>query len=436
VSDGTAKMSGQIFISYRRDDSSAWAGRLSDNLSKHFASKQIFIDVDLEPGIDFVEAIVTSVGACDVLIAVIGKHWLLSADQEGKRRLENPEDFVRLEIATALKRNIRVIPVLVDGALMPRSSDLPDDLKLLVRRNALEISHNRFNADLRRLVAAIETVLQKADGKRNRHEEPTTEGVAQAAFNRGLAYDNNKEYDKAINDYSEAIRLKPDYADAYNSRGWVFFEKAEYDEAINNFTEAIRLNSNHAFAYLNRGSAYYSKNEYDKAISDYTGAIRLKPDFPDAYYGRGLAYFKKNDYDKAIIDSNEAIRLNPNYALAFFNRGIAYGGKKEFDKAIRDYNEVIRLDPNNGFTYNNRGFAYYNKKEYGKAIGDYDKAIFLDPKNGTAYYNRGKAYIMQGNLPKATEDFNKANELKKAGPISRGKQSNRNTLPQGSSPEH
>jgi hypothetical protein len=106
-----------------------------------------------------------------VLIAVIGKHWLLSSDGEGKRRLDNPEDFVRVEIATALKRNIRVIPVLVDGASIPRSSDLPDDLKLLARRNALEFSHSRFNADFGRLVAAIEAVLKTADAKRNQPEE-------------------------------------------------------------------------------------------------------------------------------------------------------------------------------------------------------------------------------------------------------------------------
>src|SRR5260370_42709949 len=122
-------MSGQIFISYRRDDGSAWAGRLYDSLSRNFVSNQIFIDVDnLDPGVDFVEAIETSVGSCDVLIAVIGKRWLISADEEGKRRLDKPDDFVRLEIATALKRNIRVIPVMVDGAIMPRLSDLPDDL--------------------------------------------------------------------------------------------------------------------------------------------------------------------------------------------------------------------------------------------------------------------------------------------------------------------
>jgi hypothetical protein len=141
-------VSGQIFISYRREDGSASAGRLSDRLSNHFPSNQIFMDVDsVDLGEDFVKKIEETVGSCDVLIAVIGKGWLTACDQEGQRRLDNSEDFVRIEIATALKRDIRVIPVLVDGASMPRSRDLPDDLKALVRRNALQLSHDRFRTD-------------------------------------------------------------------------------------------------------------------------------------------------------------------------------------------------------------------------------------------------------------------------------------------------
>ena len=130
-------MSGKIFINYRREDSSAWAGRLSDHLSAHFPQSQIFMDVDMDLGINFVEEIEKNVGSCDVLIAVIGKHWLISTDEKRRRRLNNPNDFVRLEIATALKRNIRVIPVLVDGASMPPSGQLPEDLKPLAFRNAL-----------------------------------------------------------------------------------------------------------------------------------------------------------------------------------------------------------------------------------------------------------------------------------------------------------
>lgn len=96
-----------------------------------------------------------------MLIVVIGKRWLMSCDQEGKRQLENPEDFVLIEIATALKRDIRVIPVLVENASMPRSGDLPDDLKSLVRRQALAVSHDRFRADSERLIGTLERALEK-----------------------------------------------------------------------------------------------------------------------------------------------------------------------------------------------------------------------------------------------------------------------------------
>jgi TIR domain len=169
-------MSGQIFISYRRDDASFPAGRIYDHIVARFPHSQVFMDVDnLEPGVDFVEAIESSVGSCEVLLAVIGQRWLSSADEKGRRRLDNPTDFVRLEVATALKRGIRVIPVLVEGAFVPEIDQLPDDLKALVRRNALDISHNRFNSDVARLVKAIEGVLEKAEAERKQREKERLE---------------------------------------------------------------------------------------------------------------------------------------------------------------------------------------------------------------------------------------------------------------------
>jgi hypothetical protein len=167
------QMSGKIFINYRREDSSAWAGRLSDHLSAHFPQSQIFMDVDMDLGINFVEEIEKNVGSCDVLIAVIGKRWLISTDEKRRRRLGNPNDFVRLEIATALKRNIRVIPVLVDGASMPPSSQLPEDLKPLVLRNALNVSHERFRADAERLIGGIGRALEsvRVEQQRKREEQ-------------------------------------------------------------------------------------------------------------------------------------------------------------------------------------------------------------------------------------------------------------------------
>ena len=130
------------------------------------------MDVDsLPPGVDFVRIIEESVGSCDVFVAVIGKNWLFASDEEGRRRLDNPDDFVRLELAFALRRNIGVIPVLVDGASMPAPRDLPDDIRPLLRWNALDVSHNRFGVDSQRLLSAVDRVLQKAATERREREE-------------------------------------------------------------------------------------------------------------------------------------------------------------------------------------------------------------------------------------------------------------------------
>jgi membrane-associated protease RseP (regulator of RpoE activity) len=157
----SCRLSGQVFISYRRNDAAAEAERLCDRLSTYFPKSHIFMDFDsIKPGADFVKAIETSVGSCDVLIAVIGKGWLTAYDKEGKLRLDDPKDIVRREIATALKRDIPVIPVLVDAS-MPQSSDLPEDLKALVHRNSLEINNTRFRADSERIISAVEHALER-----------------------------------------------------------------------------------------------------------------------------------------------------------------------------------------------------------------------------------------------------------------------------------
>jgi hypothetical protein len=150
----------RIFISYRRDDSGGYVGRLSEILEHEFGSNSLFRDIDtIEPGEDFVDAIVAAVSACEVMLAIIGKNWLTASDKNGRRRLDNPNDYVRIEIATALKRNIRVIPVLVGGADMPHVDYLPKNLQLLVRRNAVELSDKRFRYDADQLILSMRRIL-------------------------------------------------------------------------------------------------------------------------------------------------------------------------------------------------------------------------------------------------------------------------------------
>jgi uncharacterized membrane protein YhaH (DUF805 family) len=153
-------VTGRIFINYRRGDDQAAAGRLYDRLLQHFDREQLFMDVDaIEPGVDFVKSLDEQVAACIAFIAVIGPRWLNARNNDGNPRLDNPTDYVRVEIESALKRDIRVIPVLVDGASMPRPSDLPPSLQALARRNAVEIAHHRFAADCDDLARRIKGAL-------------------------------------------------------------------------------------------------------------------------------------------------------------------------------------------------------------------------------------------------------------------------------------
>jgi hypothetical protein len=150
-----------VFISYRRDAGAGYAGRIADALVEHFGEDKVFRDIDsLEPGLDFAEAIERAIESSEVLIAVIGKNWLTATDAAGQNRLENPDDYVRTEIATALKRNIRVIPLLIQGAAMPSARELPDDLAPLSRRNAFEIHDSSWRDDIQRLVTALERAIK------------------------------------------------------------------------------------------------------------------------------------------------------------------------------------------------------------------------------------------------------------------------------------
>jgi hypothetical protein len=164
-----------IFISYRRDDAEGQAGRLFHDLTRQFGDDAVFMDVAaIEPGRDFRRAIDEHVTSCGVLLALIGKNWLTATNESGARRLDDPMDFVRLETASALKRDIPVVPVLVHGAGMPRAQDLPDDLKELSFRNGVELTHARWDSDVQLLVKALRPYVQAKP-------EPTTAPAARGA---------------------------------------------------------------------------------------------------------------------------------------------------------------------------------------------------------------------------------------------------------------
>ncbi len=157
---------GGVFISYRREETAGQAGRLYDHLSSRFGDDRVFMDVDsIAIGTDFTKAVVQAVSRCSILLALIGPHWSAITDTKGIRRIDYSHDFVRIEIETALQRDIRVVPVLVDGAALPPADDLPPSLRPLIRRQALELSHASFRSEVSRLIAAIDEVLDAKAGQ-------------------------------------------------------------------------------------------------------------------------------------------------------------------------------------------------------------------------------------------------------------------------------
>ena len=149
-----------VFISYRRGDSAGHTGRLYDHLRERFGKDLIFRDIDtIEPGADFVDAVELGIKDCSTLIVVIGSRWLTAKDAGG-RRLDDSNDFVRVEIASALKAGLRVIPVLVKGADMPSAAMLPENIAALARRHALELSDSRWDYDMGRLIDALAPIIE------------------------------------------------------------------------------------------------------------------------------------------------------------------------------------------------------------------------------------------------------------------------------------
>src|SRR5262249_40469403 len=169
---GGLMMATKVFISYRRDDSAGHAGRVHDRLEREFGRDLLFMDVDAVPlGVNLVKTLSEEVAKCDVLLAVIGPNWLNARDEDNNRRLDNPHDFVRIEIGAALQRNIPVIPILLDGTKVPKANQLPKELEELSLRNGLDIRHASFHNDVDRLIRGLKGQVAEADAEKRRRDE-------------------------------------------------------------------------------------------------------------------------------------------------------------------------------------------------------------------------------------------------------------------------
>lgn len=261
---------------------------------------------------------------------------------------------------------------------------------------------------------SIETIYNDLHGfiRRSAHGEFLKGLNCQRKSEDAKTFEEKHEHcENAVRHYTEALKLKPDFATAYNNRAVAYRDKGDFDASMQDCNKAIEFNPELAEAYNNRGNAYNKKGKIDKAIQNYTRAIDLNPQNAGTYFNRGNVYANKGDFDTALQDYNKTIDLDPQDAEVYNSRGITYVRKGEFDMAIQDYNKAIDLNPQDADIYNNRGIAYDKKGDFDKAIQDYSRAIEFNPELANTYYNRSVVYAEKGDFDKAIQDLNKAIEL-------------------------
>lgn len=201
---------------------------------------------------------------------------------------------------------------------------------------------------------------------------------------RGHRYIDRKDYAKAIQNYSFALKENPSNPDIYFYRGFARMKAGELVAAIDDFSMAIRLNPNYFEAYIDRGSIFKQINKIDEAISDYDKAIELKPNEPQALLARADMLFSKHLYDKAISDYDTVIKINPKASIAYRGRGDAYYQKNDYQNSIIDYQSTIDLNPKDSFAFNNLAWIFSTcfdetLRDAEKALQYSKKAVSLDP---------------------------------------------------------
>jgi len=321
-------------------------------------------------------------------------HFLVLLTPYALERCGEPGDWLRLEIETALDSKRNIVPLMLEGfsfATPTIANQLTGRLAVLKGYHALTVSPDSFDTDMDRLRTRYLDVGLDAV----RH--PPSPAAAEAA----LAAQKAAEA-------APAVTKNMMKAQKWFERG---FNSTDIDERLLFGSEAIRLHPGFAEAFNNRGLARLDSGDRDGALRDFNEAIRLKPDLAPAFYNRGVARHDKEGLELAIEDYTRAIMLNPNYVKALNNRGMALYEKKDWAGAGADYDEALRLDPDDANALNNRGLLRRVKGDVKGALEDLDKVILLKPEFAAGFYNRALARKADRNPEGALEDFAEAIRL-------------------------
>ena len=249
-------------------------------------------------------------------------------------------------------------------------------------------------------IAACTKVLQSG--------KPANDAKASGYHHRGVGYLLQQNFDRAIVEFNEALKVDRTYKRSYNSRGNAWKGKGELDLAVADYNEAIHLDPQFSFPYNGRASVWYNKGEWDRAIADYNEVIRLDPGLAAPYANRGNAWKAKGELDRALEDQNEALRRDPKNVVVYANRGDIWRLKGDLDRALAEQDQSVRLDPKSPLPFLSRGNTYRYRGELNRALADYDQALRLTPDYIPAFVGRGLTFEKAGDIARARAEYNKA----------------------------
>jgi tetratricopeptide (TPR) repeat protein len=411
-----------VFISYRRDPSRYLVRAMYENMLRHgYEPDDVFFDIESIASGEFGGIILNQIAARPHFIIVLAEGTL--------DRCVDPKDWLRQEIEYALTLGRNIVPIYVDGfTLKGMDQYLPGKLIQLKEFNALLFNSYYFPEAMERLrtrflqtpVAGIiiptpateQKIVQELIEKVIAEPIPTDiELNAEQYFRRANTSFAKRDYETAIQDFTEALHFNPEYIAAYNNRGLAYFRSNNYDLAIADYTQALSLDPYYDTAYFNRSAAYVFKINPDAAIADLSEAVRINPNFAEAYTRRGYLYSLQGKMREAIADFNEALRLNPESAEYYTNRGSAFAQNNQLQEAIDDFNEAVELDPQWTPAYEKLGDTYTLMGNYEEALVAYTDYLRFKPKDFRVFSDRGQVYFALGRYEQALTDFKMAFEI-------------------------
>ena len=238
---------------------------------------------------------------------------------------------------------------------------------------------------------------------------PGADHLADAHFNRAIAYGDSGDMAAAITDLTEVLRLEPDNVFALESRAQAYRANDQLDEAIADLEALAKLRPDDAGAFYNLGNAHAAKSDYDGAIAAYDKAIQINPDYAQAYNNRGSAHHMLRQYDAALSDFNMALELEPGYASGLANRcRVRAVLKQDLEKALGDCSAALEQRPQDSLTYDTRGLINLLRMDYPAAYSDYDAAYELNARQYGSLFGRGVAQLRLGRKAAGQADIDAA----------------------------